>query len=260
MLAVVTLCTAVMLRVSLRRVEAAHDQLFRDRVNEQLTYLPREQEARLSVVRQKAADFAARPQLQSALEGRETTRLYQLARHQLQRMLAEEFRKLAEEMEAKESVAARLAMSRRMRGAIDQFASQLDDPKRGTEKSFAPSPLRTALEKQPSVMAQIYDRAVAETRRGIADQLRNFSTGIQRAGNLPRPARPLAAAPPADVPPAVRHEMGVDGRKQAQAITASFLVFLGEQGELLMPEARFGGFFDNPARRQFRERPTPYPH
>ena len=254
MLAVVTLCTAVMLRVSLRRVEAAHDQLFRDRVNEQLIYLPREQEARLSVVRQKAADFAARPQLQSALEGRETTRLYQLARHQLQRMLTEEFRKLAEEMEAKESVAARLAMSRRMRGAIDQFASQLDDPKRGMGKSFAPSPLRTALEKQPSSMAQIYDRAVAETRRGIADQLRNFSAGIQRAGNLPRSASPLAAASSADVPPATRHEMGIDGREQAQTITASFLVFLGEQGELLMPEARFGGFFDNPARRQFRER------
>ena len=83
MLAVVGLCTAVMLRVSLRRVEAAHDQLFRDRVNEQLTYLPREQEARLGVVRQKATDFAARAQVQTALEGRETTRLYQLARHQL---------------------------------------------------------------------------------------------------------------------------------------------------------------------------------
>ncbi|MGY8650196.1 MAG: adenylate/guanylate cyclase domain-containing protein [Verrucomicrobiia bacterium] len=252
MLTVVGLCTAVMLRVSLRRVEAAHDQLFRDRVNEQLTYLPREQEARLGAVRQKAMDFAKRPQVRSALEGRETTKLYQLARHQLQRMLAEEFRKLAEEMETEENIAARLAMSRRMRGTLDQFASQLDAPRLGQRKSFAPSPLRTALENPSGTVAQIYDRAVAETRRSIADQLRGLSAGIQRVGNLPPATRPSAAY--ADVTPAARHAMGIGGREQAQTITASFLVFLGEQGELLQPEARFGGFFDNANRRQFRQR------
>ena len=41
MLAMVALCTVVMLKVSLRRVEAANDRLFRNRVDEQLTYLPR---------------------------------------------------------------------------------------------------------------------------------------------------------------------------------------------------------------------------
>jgi len=253
MLAVVALCTAVMLKVSLRRVEAAHDQLFRDRVNEQLTYLPREQEARLGVVRQKATDFAKRTQVQTALEGRETTKLYQLARHQLQRMLAAEFRKLAEQMEAEETTAARLAMGRRMRGAIDQFAGQLDDPLRGQRKSFAPSPLRTALKNQPGALEQVYDYAVAETRRSIADRLRVFSAGVQRASNLPSPQRPRAAATAA-VPSADRHAIGIDGREQAQTITASFLIFLGEQGEFLLPEARFGGFFDNSNRRQFRER------
>ncbi len=254
MLTVVALCTAVMLKVSLRRVEAAHDQLFRDRVNEQLTYLPREQEARLGVVRQKANDFALRPQVQSALEGRETTRLYQLARHQLQRMLAEEFRKLAEQMEAEESAAARLAMSRRMEGALEQFAAQLDDPRRKQRESVAPNmagmPEAMRLEPPPSQLQRVYDSAVAETRRTIADQLRSFSTGIRRAGALP--VRPRAGA--SEVPAAARHAIGMNGRGQAQTITASFLIFLGEQGEFLLPEAQFGGFFDNPARRQFRER------
>jgi len=254
MLLVVGLSTAVMLRVSLRRVEAAHDQLFRDRVNEQLTYLPREQEARLGAVRQQAMDFAKRTQVRQALEGRETTKLYQLARHQLQRMLAEEFRKLAEEMEAQESAATRVAMSRRMQGALDQFASQLDDPLRAERKSFAPSPLRTTLQQRPSAVEQIYDRAVAETRRNIADKLRTFSAGIERAGNLPRTANPPAAEANAALPPAQRHAIGIDGREQAQTITASFLVFLGEQGEFLLPEARFGGFFDNSNRLQFRQR------
>ena len=85
MLAMVALCTVVMLKVSLQRVETANNRLFHKRVEEQLTYLPREQEARLGAVCQKAADFAARPQVQAALEGRETTRLYRLARQQLQR-------------------------------------------------------------------------------------------------------------------------------------------------------------------------------
>ena len=126
MVAMVALCTVVMLKVSLRRVEAANDRLFRNRVDEQLTYLPREQEARLGAVRQKAADFASRPQVQAALEGRETVRLYRLARQQLQRMLAEEFQKLAEEMEAEENEQTTRAMAISMRGWLDQVAKQLD--------------------------------------------------------------------------------------------------------------------------------------
>ena len=47
MLAVVGATTAVSLMVALQRVEAANDRLFRSRVNEQLSYLPREQAARL---------------------------------------------------------------------------------------------------------------------------------------------------------------------------------------------------------------------
>ena len=46
MLAVVGATTAVSLMVALQRVEA-NDRLFRSRVNEQLSYLPREQAARL---------------------------------------------------------------------------------------------------------------------------------------------------------------------------------------------------------------------
>ena len=45
-----------------------------------------------------------------------------------------------------------------------------------------------------------------------------------------------------------------DGTEQAKKITASFLVFVGEQGELLVPQGRFGQFFENPARRKFRAR------
>ena len=70
MLAVVGVTTAVTLTVALDRVEATNDRLFRGRVEAQLKYLPREQEARVGAVRQKAGEFAALPQVRAALEGR----------------------------------------------------------------------------------------------------------------------------------------------------------------------------------------------
>ena len=75
MLAVVGVVTAVTLTVAMDRVERATDRQFRARVEQQLTYLPREQEARLGAGRQKAGEFAALPSVQRALEGREPTRL-----------------------------------------------------------------------------------------------------------------------------------------------------------------------------------------
>ena len=180
MLAMVALCTVVMLKVSLRRVEAANDRLFRNRVDEQLTYLPREQEARLGAVRQKAADFASRPQVQAALEGRETSRLYRLARQQLQRMLAEEFQKLAEEMEAEENEQASRAMAISMGSWINQVAKQLDIAPQNPLDLPAPSTPQQSLNKQR--LDWLYDRAVNDTRRSLAGRFRKMSDRLVEAG------------------------------------------------------------------------------
>ncbi len=251
MLVMVALCTVVMLKVSLRRVEAANDRLFRNRVDEQLTYLPREQEARLGAVRQKAADFASRPQVQAALEGRETTRLYRLARQQLQRMLAEEFQKLAEEMEAEEYEQASRTMAKNMGSWLDQVAKQLDIAPQDPQNLPAPTSQQQDLNKQR--LDWLYDRAVNDTRRSLAGQFRKMSDGFEAVGKgSPGPRSRNTASPPAARIYSDRKESV--GKDQARTITASFLVFLGEQGELLQPEARFGRMFDNPTRRQFRDR------
>ena len=50
--------TAVALWVTQRQVGEAHDRLFREHVAAQLKYLPREQEARLGVVRAQSREFA----------------------------------------------------------------------------------------------------------------------------------------------------------------------------------------------------------
>ena len=245
MLAVVGVVTAVTLTVAMDRVERANDRQFRARVEQQLTYLPREQEARLGAVRQKAGEFASLPPVQRALEGRETTRLYLLAQNRFQKMLAEEFRKLASELEAEEYAQARLAMHEGVRELVDRLANSLEEPEVMPAMPVAPQARR--INPSSPMLTRLYHEAVADGKQALADQLRKLSGSMGR----PIPRRVAAAEPPAAK---AMRMADPDGTEQAKKITASFLVFVGEQGELLVPQGRFGQFFDNPARRKFRAR------
>ena len=89
MLAVVGATTAVSLMVALQRVEAANDRLFRSRVNEQLSYLPREQASRLREAHQQAGRFVNQPEVQQAVEELDVGRLYARTRESLASMLAD---------------------------------------------------------------------------------------------------------------------------------------------------------------------------
>ena len=249
MLAVVGVVTAVTLTVAMDRVERANDRQFRARVEQQLTYLPREQEARLSAVQQKAGEFAELPSVQRALEGRETTRLYLLAQNRFQKMLAEEFRKLASELEAEEYAQARLAMHEGVRGLVDRLANSLEEPQAMPAMPVGPvgPQLRRMAPPASPMLTRLYHEAMADGKQALADQLRKLS------GSMGRPIPRRAAATPPPTPKAMSMA-DPDGTEQAKKITASFLVFVGEQGELLVPQGRFGQFFDNPARRKFRAR------
>lgn len=155
MLAVVALTTVAFLMVALQRVDAANDQLFRSRVEEQLKYLPREQAERLGEVRQVMEQFAARDSVRVAVEERDADRLYELARESLFNVLHEE------------------------------------------------------LQKQPTPL------------HGV-----NNGTG----------------------PPVIHVPRGRGG------MIASHLVFLGEQGEFLLPELRPGAYLYNRMQREFRNK------
>ena len=89
MLAVVGATTAVSLMVALQRVEVANDRLFRSRVNEQLSYLPREQAARLREAHQQAGRFVNQTEVQQAVEELDVGRLYARTRESLASMLAD---------------------------------------------------------------------------------------------------------------------------------------------------------------------------
>lgn len=97
-LSVVAVTTAGSLIVTQALLEQANERQFRVRVNEQLTYLPREQEARLGVVRQQASEFAALPEVFGALEERDGNKLFALAQKRLQPMLTDELRRLREQI------------------------------------------------------------------------------------------------------------------------------------------------------------------
>jgi len=97
-LSVVAVTTAGSLIVTQALLEQANERQFRVRVNEQLTYLPREQEARLGVVRQQASEFAALPEVFASLEERDGNKLFALAQERLQPMLTDELRRLREQI------------------------------------------------------------------------------------------------------------------------------------------------------------------
>jgi class 3 adenylate cyclase len=97
-LSVVAVTTAGSLIVTQALLEQANERQFRVRVNEQLTYLPREQEARLGVVRQQASEFAALPAVFGALEERDGNKLFALAQKRLQPMLTDELRRLRDQI------------------------------------------------------------------------------------------------------------------------------------------------------------------
>jgi class 3 adenylate cyclase len=153
-----------------------------------------------------------------------------------------------------------------MRSFLNRVANQVDAPdapdapEPGAAAEVAPkaSPLLQGF--MPPDVSELYERAVTgtekvvtETRHGVAEQLRKVSAGIEKMSRKPPSSRRrLGGNLPAAL--AARNALDPDGSSQAKKITASFLVFIGEQGELLLPEARYGQFFNNPTRRLFRDR------
>ena len=89
MLAVVGATTAVSLMVALQRVEATNDRLFSKRVNEQLSYLPREHATRLQEAQLQAGRFVERDEIRQAVEELDADRVYGQAREALAPLLSE---------------------------------------------------------------------------------------------------------------------------------------------------------------------------
>jgi len=81
---VVSLCTLLLTQ---KRVQAAYNRVFREKVEAQITYLPKEQEARLSAVRQRCEEVAKSVRLQAAFDAGDVDQLYQTALDELSTIL-----------------------------------------------------------------------------------------------------------------------------------------------------------------------------
>lgn len=251
MLGVVATVAGVTMWLTQSLVERAYDRLFEQQVAAQIAYLPEEQEARLGIARQKSADFTAQAAVREAMTQGHAGRLYQLAQLQLQRVLAEEFQKLHEELgeddAPKARDEARAQMSTMLRElAVRVTGESLPTPNFGAAlkvgdmagmSAAAQREVKTRIASEIDKVAKVFERpgptnflgsgtANAAEPRPSAAAIR-FGDGPQETG--PRPARP--------------------GTR-----TASYMIFLGMDGQVLSAPPRAESFFDTAFRRAFRRR------
>ena len=259
LMTVVAGVTAVALWVTERQVAAAHGRLFREHVSAQLKYLPREQEARLGVAREQSRAFADLDAVRAAVEEHDGARLFRLARQQLEPMLDDAFADLAAQLEAERLHSQRLALKRRVAEQLAQLADTVDGKPR---PQLERAPRRAPFLAQPNVRPPSYTSALADLDfSGLLSHARDDLSGrvgnqlrdiAERVENLPLAPPVAKAAVPA--PQMARMAKRNGGPRRAPArkrspLLADFMVFIGEQGEVLEVSR---GFFQG-LRARFRK-------
>ncbi len=106
MLLVVAGIAGATLLITQQQVGSAYDRLFRERLAEQLTYLPKQQEARLEVLLLQSRSFVESAEVQRAFRERDTAALYNLARDRMLRLVTREFDQFAKTLAEEQSVPA----------------------------------------------------------------------------------------------------------------------------------------------------------
>lgn len=104
MLLVVAGVAGATLLVTQRQVGTAYDQLFQERLANQLTYLPRQQEERLDTLLRQSRTFVESPEVQRGFRERDTAALYNLARDRMLRLVTSEFDQFAKDLAEEQSV------------------------------------------------------------------------------------------------------------------------------------------------------------
>jgi class 3 adenylate cyclase len=90
MMLVVAGVSGVTLWLTQIRVQAAYEKLFEEKLQEQLTHVPREQEDRIGEIKRECARFAGLRRIFAALEEREVEQLYLTAQDELRVILGRE--------------------------------------------------------------------------------------------------------------------------------------------------------------------------
>ena len=83
MMLVVGGVSGVTLFLTQKSVQAAYEKLFRDKLDDQITYIPREQELRIGKIKEECVRLANTPRIRAALEEGDVELLYQTGRVEL---------------------------------------------------------------------------------------------------------------------------------------------------------------------------------
>jgi len=244
LMAVVACVTAVALWVTQRQVGAAHDRLFREHVATQLKYLPREQEARLGVVREQSREFVQMDDVRVAVKARDGATLFRLARQQLEQMLNDAFSDLAVELEAERLHTIRVGFKRKLAEQLAQLAKTVDDRSELQKQGEHLLP-RERLGYMQALRDQEFTRlmklAQEDVTGVVGSRLRDLAQNVK---SLPDPQREVVVQEA--VAPATRKQRRI-GRKRSPLL-ADFMIFIGEKGEVLKMSR---GFFRG-MREEFR--------
>lgn len=252
-LAAVATVSGVTLWLTQSRVVLAYDRLFQQHAAAQIAYLPQEQEARLGVARQKSAEFTTQSAVRLAMSQRNSGRLYQLAHLQLQRVLAEEFQRLHEELGEDDARKIRDEARAQMSITLREWATRITGDSPLPAAKFGASLLTgdmagmsTAAQREIKVrlageidkMAKVFERPGATNSSG---------TGMAKTTAVPRPA--AAAIRFGDTPAESEPRPKMPGAR-----TASYMIFIDAEGQALPAPHRAESFFDTAFRRAFRLR------
>lgn len=90
MMLVVAGVSVVTLWLTQIRVQAAYEKLFEEKLRDQLTHVPREQEERIGEIKRECARFAGLRRIFAALEERDVEQLYLTAQDELRVILGRE--------------------------------------------------------------------------------------------------------------------------------------------------------------------------
>jgi len=259
LMAVVAGVTTVALWVTERQVGAAHDRLFREHVSAQLKYLPREQEARLGVVREQSRAFAEMDAVRSAVEEHDGTKLFRLARQQLEPMLDDAFADLAAQLEADQRHSVRLELKRNMAAQLAQLAQAVEgEPKPRAQRRLTPfevpfeaHPLKDPPPSYTGALADLdfgglMSHAKEDLGGRMGARLREIAKGVE---NLPLAPPDLKAGRTPRMAKMNRPGGSRRPPRKRSPLLADFMVFIGEQGEVLEVSR---GFFQG-LRAKFRE-------
>lgn len=208
MMLVVGAVSGVTLYLTQQRVQAAYEKVFRDKLEAQITYVPREQELRIGNIKAECERLAKSVRIIAALQEGDAQQLYSVGRDELKIILRTEEELSsgdtnlpaatpppppapalpvpAVELKAKQVERLAVKMVESPKGAERLAAKMAESPKKGGVKTSVPAPAKTTPylgflnADGKAVQVPENPRQLSPDRRRFHERLERFGTLVSR--------------------------------------------------------------------------------